>query len=140
MNYLAVALLLTLGFLGAIQLIAARKPAAQRLADRIAPFQGWIGLTGVVLGTVYLLRLLLGGWFDLLGVAPIAAVTSLAAALLLIGLGGIFGLALAKQLGDAGTRLDTLVARVRPFQNTLGLAALGIGTWMLLQNVLGIAI
>ncbi len=140
MTYVAVALLLTLGFLGAIQIIAARKPSATELANKLAPHQGWIGVVGLVLGAIYLVRMLLHGWIDLLGFAPVMALTAMAGALLLIGLGAIFGLGLMKQLGAAGSKLDALVARIRPFQATLGLAAVGIGLWMLLQNVLGFAI
>jgi hypothetical protein len=140
MNYVAVSLLLVLGFLGAIQLIAARKPSATALAKSLAPHQGWIGVVGFVLGVVYLVRMLLHGWFDALGIVPVSALTSLAGALLLIGLGAIFGLALMKKFSKAGEKLDALVARIRPIQSTLGVAALGVGAWMLVQSVLGLAI
>ena len=140
MTYVAVAFLLILGFLGAIQLIAARKPGARALAEKLAPHQGWIGVVGVTLGAIYLVRMLLHGWIDALGVVPVSALTALAGALLLIGLGAIFGLGVLKRLGNVGEKLDPLVARIRPFQNTLGVAALGIGTWMLVQNVLGLTI
>ena len=140
MTYAAVALLLILGFLGALQLIAARKPSATALAETLAPHQGWIGVVAFVLGVIYLVRMLLHGWVDALGVVPVSALTALAGALLLIGLGAIFGLALMKKLTSAGGKLDALVARIRPFQPTLGLVALGVGVWILVQNVLGIAI
>ena len=140
MTYVAVALLLVLGFLGAIQLIAARKPSAKDFAEKLAPYQGWIGVVGMVLGVIYLVRMLLNNWFDVLGVAPIAALTALAGALLLVGLGALFGLSVLKQFGTASAKLDGLVARMRPFQATLGVAALAVGAWMLVQDVLGLAI
>ncbi len=138
MTYVAVALLLVLGFLAAIQLIAARKPAAKGLADKLAPHQGWIGVVAFVLGVVYLVRMVLHGWLDALTVVPVSALSAMAGALLLIGLGALFGLDIMKKLG--GEKLSALVARIRPVQSTLGVAALGVGAWMLVQRVLGLAI
>ena len=140
MTYLAVALLLTLGFLGAIQWIAAHKPAAKDLAAKLAPYQGWIGVVGVVLGAVYLIRMLMHGWLDALTIVPVSSLTAMAGAVLLIGLGAIFGLALLKQVGGVGEKFDALVTRIRPLQSTLGLCALGVGAWILVQDILGLAI
>lgn len=142
MAYISIALLLVLGFLGAIQLIAAKKPEAKGLADKLAPYQGWIGAAGLLFGAAYLLRMLFGGWFTALSYFPVLALTSLAASLLLIALGALFGVALLKQFGgeEKAKKVEPLLMKLRPMQGTLGLAAMGVGAWFLVQNLFHIAL
>lgn len=142
MFYVTIAVLLVLGFLGAINLIAARKPEAKKLAAKLAPYQGWIGAGAAIWGVYFLIR-----WFGYgiegLSVVPVLSLTSLAAALLLIGLGTIFGLGIFKQFVKAEApreKLDTLVGKLLPMQSTLGLAAIAVGAWFLVANLFNIYI
>ena len=143
MAYITIALLLVLGFLGAVNLIAAKKPEAKALADKLAPYQGWIGAAGAVWGVIFLLRMLLSGGFGfLLEYAPISTLTALAGGVLLILLGALFGVALLRKLGgdDKADQVEARLTKLRPIQAKLGLASMGLGAWFLVQSVFNIAI
>ncbi|MDJ0976126.1 MAG: hypothetical protein QNJ98_16825 [Planctomycetota bacterium] len=143
MAYITIALLLVLGFLGAVNLIAAKKPEAKALADKLAPYQGWIGAAGAAWGVFFLLRMLLSGGLGFaLEFVPILTLTSLASAVLLILLGSLFGVALLRKLGgDAkADQVEARLTKLRPLQAKLGLASMGLGAWFLVQHVFRIAI
>lgn len=142
MPYVSIALLLVLGFLGAIQLIAARKPAAKGLADKLAPYQGWIGAAGFAWGAFFLVRMLMAGALSALSVVPIMILTGIAASALLMVLGAMFGVALLKQYGGEAKaeKVEGLLTKLRPLQGTLGLAAMGVGAWFLIQNMFALYI
>lgn len=137
MAYLSIALLLVLGFLGAIQLIAAKKPEAKGLADKLAPYQGWIGVAGFAVGVFGLIRTLphIG---TLLEFAPIQGIVSLAACALLIVLGAMFGVSILRQFAGASSadKVEAKLAKLRPMQGMLGLASMGVGAWFLVLLVL----
>lgn len=143
MAYITIALLLVLGFLGAVNLIAAKKPEAKALAAKLAPFQGWIGAGGLVWGVIFLLRLLTTGGFGImLEIVPVLTLTSLASAVLLILLGALFGVQLLRKLGGEAkaAQVEAKLSKLRPFQAKLGLASMGLGAWFLVQVLFKIAI
>ena len=134
MTILTVALLIVLGFLGAVQLLAARKPEVKKIADALAPYQGWIGVAGFAFGAYFLIRLLLNQWFTLLEFAPLTAIVAMAAALLLIVLGAMYGISIFRQFAgeEKAAKVDGLLARVRPIQGGMGLAAMAVGVLVLI--------
>lgn len=134
MMYVSIALLLVLGFLGAIQLIAAREPRAQKFADKLAPYQGWIGVAGFAFGAFYFIRMLTSGWFTMLEFAPFAAIVALSATVLLIVLGAMFGVAILRQFAgeEKAQKVEGLLTKLRPMQGAIGLASIACAVLILI--------
>jgi len=130
MEIVTFASLLVLGVVCASSLIIARKPDAKEVIAKIAPYQGWIGAVSALWGAWWLLN-----WILHAGVmmkAPIIGVTWLADSLLLLGLGLICGVGVLKSFikAPAATeKLDQTVSRLMPFQGKLGLAAIAVAIW-----------
>jgi hypothetical protein len=134
-------LLLILGGIIAMSgLIVAKKPDAQRILDRLVPFQAFIGVGMLVLGLVY--------WFYVCGVVGIfrgisadalAAVTRLVAVFGGIVLGMLFGMPqIAKWIpGDspAEQKAMELSQKVAPFQALIGIGVAGAGVLTLLYGI-----
>lgn len=126
--------LFVLGVLCAANLIIAKKPDAQELIARISPYQGWIGALCAVWGAWWTVRWVLN--VGLLSKAPVAMITWLANALLLLGLGILCGIAVLKtfiKAPAAREKLDRSVAKLAPFQGILGLASMGVAVWTILE-------
>lgn len=136
-------LLLILG--GAVAcsgLIVAKKPDAERILTKIAPFQALIGLALMGLGVIF---------FVMQG--PIAAFKSISADAMLgvanvggVIVGVILGFLLAlpqivRALPNAEQRANDLAQKIIPFQLLLGIAAAGCGVLGLLYSfgLMGIA-
>ena len=120
-----------LGVLAASNLIIARKPDAEQLIGKIAPYQGWIGAVSAVWGVFGILACI--GHIGWMSTAPVFWLSRLASSILLAGLGLLLGVGIFKSFiknPTAQTNLDRLIARLAPFQGTLGLIAIGLGAWM----------
>ena len=130
MEIVTFASLLVLGVVCASSLIIARKPDAKELIGKIAPYQGWIGAVSAIWGAWWLINWLLHAGVMLK--APIIGITWLADSLLLLGLGLICGIGVLKtfiKAPAATEKLDQTVARLAPFQGMLGLAAIAVAVW-----------
>lgn len=120
------------GVVAASSLIVARKPNAKDLFDKVAPYQGALGLGLVAVGVLWLLRVLphIGG---LMAAAPLSGgltVAAIALDLLIgftLGFGLISKLLLAKN-EPAKARGKEILAKLVPVQVPLGLAATAVGT------------
>jgi len=130
MEIVTFASLLVLGVVCASSLIIARKPDAKELIGKVAPYQGWIGAISAVWGTWWLVNWILHA--GLMLKAPIIGFTWLADSLLLLGLGLLCGVGVLKSFikaPAAAEKLDQAVARLAPFQGKLGLAAIAVAVW-----------
>jgi hypothetical protein len=134
MDIVTFAALFVLGVVCASNLIIARKPDAQRLIAKVAPYQGWIGALGAVWGAWWLIN-----WFLHLGLmmkVPIIGITWLADSLLLLGLGILCGIGVFKVFIKSATateKLDQAVTRMAPVQGFLGLAGIAVAVWTILD-------
>ena len=129
--------LIVLGVLGAASLIIAKKPNAKELIDKIAPYQGWIGAVSALWGVWGIISSVLRiGW---LASWPIYWITMLANAVLLAGLGLLLGVGVLKSFikdPTANARMDQTIAKLAPYQGTMGLIAIGVGLWMVVAGFL----
>jgi hypothetical protein len=124
-----------LGVLGASNLIISRKPDAKELIAQLAPYQGWMGAVSAIWGAVGIISCVMG--LRLLGIWPLWWVTSLATALLLIALGLLLGVGVLKTFikdPTARDKMDQTIAKLAPYQGTLGLIAIGVGVWRCVAN------
>jgi hypothetical protein len=137
MGFVGGAWLFVLGVLGAANLIIARKPEAKELIGKIAPYQGWIGFVSMIWGVWEIIHAVLNiGW---LGDFPIWWITYLATGVLQAALGVLLGVGVFKTFvkqEQAVEKMDQLVAKLSPFQGTLGLIAMGVGIWSIISTVL----
>ena len=130
-------LLIVLGLLAVPSLLLSRKPNAKELFDKIAPYQGWIGVVFAFWGLWGIIGSILNlGW---LGTIPIWWITYLLVALLEFGLGFILGYSLIQKYvlsknekgAEAG---DKLLAKLLPLQGTLGIVAIVLGIWQIIAS------
>jgi hypothetical protein len=129
--------LMVLGVLGASSLIIARKPDAQQLIGKLAPYQGWIGAVSAVWGvwgvvSSFLSLTWLAHW-------PVYWASFLADALLLLALGLLLGVGVLKTFirnAAAQARMDQTITRLAPYQGKLGTVAIVLGTWMVVSSFL----
>ncbi len=126
-----------LGVLGASNLIIARKPDAKELIGKLAPYQGWIGALSALGGAWIIISSVIG--IGLLTKAPILWFTMLANGVLQASLGLLLGVGVLKTFiknAEANARMDQTIAKLAPYQGTLGLIAIGVGVWAVLSGFL----
>lgn len=124
-----------LGVLGASSLIISRRPDAAEMIGKLAPYQGWMGALSAIGGLLNVVFLLLG--IAALAVAPIWWITSLACGLVQAALGLLLGVGVMKTFikdPTANAKLDQTIAKLSPFQGTLGLVGIGLGIWTVLAS------
>ena len=128
--------LAVLGVLGASSLIIARKPDAKELIAKISPYQGWIGAISALWGAWWVINALLN--LALLAVAPISWIIWLATGAVMLLLGFLLGIGILKTFvkdPKANEKADELLAKLSPYQGTLGLIAIGLGLWGVLRTI-----
>jgi len=134
MGYVTFAALIVLGVLGAANLIIARKPDAKELIAQIAPYQGWIGAISALWGAWWLIHWILN--VRVMFAWPVLGITWLANALLLLTLGLLFGVGVLKTFikePKAVEKLDLTVTKLTPFQSKLGIAAIVVAVWTMID-------
>ncbi|MEP0213787.1 MAG: hypothetical protein ABJD66_11260 [Cellulophaga sp.] len=131
--------LIILGILAAPSLLLSKKPNAQELLDKITPYQGWIGLGFCVWGVISIVQAILRiGW---LTTYPIYWITYIAVAVVTAALGFILGYGMINKLllsknEEAKAKGEALLAKLRPLQGKLGLAAIILGVWAIISSLL----
>ncbi len=129
--------LAVLGILGASNLIIARKPDAKEMIAKLAPYQGWIGAVSALWGVWGIISAVLNlGW---LAHWPIYWITFTADSVLQFALGLLLGVGTLKTFiknPEANARMDQTIAKLAPYQGTLGLVAIGVGVWLVVAGFL----
>ena len=127
------------GVLAASSLIIARRPDAAEMIGKLAPYQGWIGVCAAASGVLGLILAILG--IGALAFAPIGWITFVACNVVLAALGLLLGVGVMKSFvkdETANAKLDQTIAKLAPYQGTLGLVGIGLGLWTVVSTVLGI--
>lgn len=139
---LASILLIVLGILAVPSLILSKKPNAKELLDKLAPYQGWLGVIffiwGVVgiFGVIGLLGYLGQGIFGIvLWILNLAIVLVELLLGFLMGYGLIAKYALSKN-ETAKAKGEEMLAKLAPLQGKLGIAAIIIGILAIVFNIL----
>ena len=136
---------ITLIFLSLVavpSLILAKKPNAQELLDKVAPYQGWIGVVFCFWGIWGLISLLLNlGWLGYGIYGIISWVTWLSYAVVETTLGFILGYSLIVKyvLGKneaAKEKGAQVLAKLTPLQGKLGILGLIVGVWCIICSII----
>jgi hypothetical protein len=127
-----------LGTLGGSSFVIARRPGAEDLLDTLAPYQGWIGAVSALWGAYTLINQVVFrlGWMT---EWPVRWWTMTANGAIMLVLGLLLGVGVLKSFrstDEAEAALDATVARLSPYQVTLGLIGIGLGLWTVLQGLL----
>lgn len=126
------------GLIAASNLIVSRLPNAKEWLDKLAPYQGWIGVVMFGWGVWETISVVLG--LGLLATAPLTWVFWLCVALadlfvgFLLGFGLITKYALSKNQ-EAMDKGDRIRGKLAPFQGLLGLFAVTMGVLYLVWLV-----
>jgi len=126
--------IILLSIIAVPSLILSKKPNAQELLDKIAPYQGWIGLVFCFWGVWGLISSILNiGW---LSSVPIWWTTFMVGSLLQAILGFMLGLGMINKLllsnnEEAKEKAQALSAKIAPKLGTVGIVGIGFGCWMI---------
>lgn len=130
-----------LGVLAASSLIIARRPDAAQMIGKVAPYQGWMGAVSAFWGIWGIISSVLT--IGLLALWPILWITNLATSVLLASLGLLLGVGVLKTFikdPTAQAKMDQTIAKLAPFQGTLGLVAIGVGIWCVVASFMWIPV
>lgn len=131
--------LVILGLLAVPSIVLSRKPNAKEIFNKVAPYQGWIGLVFAVIGVISLIQCLFA--VGKLGVTPLAWLIWLLTAAVETGLGFILGYsmihkyALSKNAA-AQEKGAKVLSRLLPMQGTLGVIAIVIGIIQIVSSII----
>jgi len=128
--------LVLLSIIAVPSLILSKKPNAKELLEKVAPYQGWIGVIFCFWGVWGIISAFLNmGW---LTSVPIWWITLLAGSVVEACLGFMLGYGLiSKYLAkndEAKQKAELIRAKIAPKQGKLGLLGLIIGVWMIIAS------
>jgi hypothetical protein len=130
--WLNLILLLALGVLALSSIIAAKKPDAKDLIDKLAKFSGIIGLVAGLWGVYRFVDVIIN--ISAIRYVPLTWIISLATCLVFVGLGFLFGYGLIAGVMNeqAKAKAEGVRQKLAGFQTKLGWVAIGLGGWWLL--------
>jgi len=132
-------ILILIGILAVPSLILSKKPEAKEVLDKIAPYQGWIGVLACIWGVWGLINLFLN--ISYLTSVPVWWITWAAGAAaqtllgFLLGYGLIAKFALSKN-DEAKEKGEQLLAKLQPWQGRIGLLSIGLGIWWVVASLI----
>ncbi len=131
--------LIILSILAVPSLILSKRPDAQELLNKIAPYQGWIGLVFCFWGVWGIIQAILN--ISLLGDFPIWWITWMAGSVVEAILGFILGYGMINQLllsknEEAKKKGKALLAKLAPIQGKMGVLGIIVGIWMIVASFL----
>ncbi len=131
--------LIILGLLAIPSLVLAKKPDAKELFEKIAPYQGWIGLVFAIWGLWGIISCILSiGW---IAHWPIYWITWLLVSIVEFALGFILGYGLIAKYAlskneQAAEKGEQLLAKLIPLQGKLGIVAIILGIWQIISSII----
>lgn len=131
--------LIILGLLAVPSLLLAKKPNAKELFDKIAPYQGWIGVVFALWGVWGIISAIIN--LSMLGSWPVYWITWLAVSIVEAALGFILGYGLIAKHAlsknpQAAAKGEELLSKLTPLQGKLGIVAIVLGVWMIISSVI----
>ena len=131
--------LIILGLLAVPSLLLSKKPNAKELFDKIAPYQGWIGIVFAIWGIFGIINCLLN--LSMLGSAPIYWISWLLVSIVEAALGFILGYSLISKYAlsknaNAAEKGEKLLTKLMPLQGKLGIIAIVLGLWQIIASIL----
>lgn len=131
--------LIVLGCLAIPSLVLAKRPDAKALFEKIAPYQGILGVIFALWGVWGIVQCLLH--INLLSLVPVAWAVWLLVSVVEAGLGFILGYGLiSKHLlsknAAAAEKGEQMLQKLLPLQGTLGLVAIALGVIQIVVSII----
>ncbi|HBK71895.1 MAG TPA: hypothetical protein DDZ39_09620 [Flavobacteriaceae bacterium] len=128
--------LVLLSIIAVPSLILSKKPNAKELLEKVAPYQGWIGVVFCFWGIWGIISAFLNmSW---LTSVPIWWITLLAGSIVEAGLGFMLGYGLISEYlaknEEAKQKAEMIRAKIAPKQGQLGILGLIVGAWMIVAS------
>jgi len=128
--------LILLSIIAVPSLLLSKKPNAKELLEKVAPYQGWIGVVFTFWGVWGIISAFLNmGWLTSM---PIWWVTLLAGSIVEAGLGFMLGYGLITDFlaknDEAKEKAELIRAKIAPKQGKLGVLGLIVGAWMIVAS------
>lgn len=137
--WVTIIFLILTGILATASMIVAKRPDAATAINKLVPFQGIIGVLALIWGIWSLIQLLSSGMLNFFGVIPVTILLSLAACVLMILLGFLFGWGLISKL-TGGSQGGAAAAKLGGIQGPLGIATIIVALLLLIIAVFRLAI
>ena len=128
-----------LGALAVPNLILAKRPDAKQLLDKIAPYQGWIGLISALWGLISIPHLIGALTWLRSGRGLIAFIFLAVFVVTQTLLGFVLGIGVIKHFikdASAQAKMDEVLAKILPYQATLGLLAMADGILIVVLSII----
>jgi hypothetical protein len=138
MGFLYGIALIVCGALCIPSLVAQKSPQAKELLDKIAKFQGIIGIIICIVGIIGLVSAIFS--IGRLFYSPIAWLTLTATNVLNIGVGFLLGFGMIQQIAlgnapeDAKKKAEEMYQKLVSIQIPLGFACLIVGVWAIISG------
>ncbi|TPN85974.1 hypothetical protein [Aquimarina algicola] len=131
--------LILLSIIAVPSLLLSKKPNAKELLDKVAPYQGWIGLVFLFWGLWGIISAVLA--IGMLSTAPIWWAVWVLGCVVEAGLGFMLGYGLMSQLflsknAEAKAKAEQIRAKLAPKQGKLGILGIIIGIAMIVINLM----
>ncbi|HKY94062.1 MAG TPA: hypothetical protein VJL84_02100 [Kiloniellales bacterium] len=138
--WITIIFMILTGVLAAAGMIAARQPNAGAAINKLVPFQGIIGILALVWGVWSLIEFFTSGLLQAFSVVPVLILLSLAAAILMILLGFLFGWTLIARVTGGGGGATSAQQKLAGIQGPLGILTIIVAVLLLILNLFQIAI
>jgi len=138
--WITIIFMIVTGALACAGMIAARQPNAAAAINKLVPFQGIIGILALIWGVWSLIEFLSSGLLQAISVIPVLVILTLAAAVLMILLGFLFGWTLIARLTGGGGGAANVQQKLAGIQGPLGIATIAVAVALLILNLFQIAI
>lgn len=132
--------LILLSIIAVPSLLLSKKPDAKELLEKVAPYQGWIGLVFCFWGIWGMVQAVLN--LDWLTIAPVWFVTLLAGSIVEAALGFLLAFPLISQFTQSNSsvatqgKVATLRTKIAPLQGKLGILGIAVGAWMIIASLI----
>lgn len=128
--------LILLSLMAVPSLVLSKKPNAQELYTRIAPYQGWIGVIFCIFGIVGIIQsLLVIGSLNALAWITWFSTSIIQACLgFILGYNLIFNHILSKS-EKAKVKGEQALAKLLPLQGKLGIVGICLGAWCIIAAI-----
>jgi len=131
--------LILLSLLAVPSLILSKRPDAEEVLAKIAPYQGWIGLVFCIYGVWGIISSILG--LSMITTYPIWWATMLASSVVEASLGFLLGYSIINKYilsksEESMKKGQELLLSLSPVQGKLGLLGLAVGAWTIVASIL----
>ncbi len=137
--WVTIIFLLLTGILATASMIVAKRPDAATAINKLVPFQGIIGVLALIWGVWSLINAISSGILGFFSIVPVTILLTLAACVLMILLGFLFGWGLISKL-TGGNQGGAAAAKLGGIQGPLGIATIIVALLLVIITLFGLAI